>query len=72
MSNTTETKPTDLQKVGILAGALIQVITGLRNGNVKAKAMTIMDPEAENYDIVSLEDVLWKALNKCGIKEAGK
>lgn len=72
--NTKQKKPlTKLQKshrkIGLLAGMLLFVIKGLRNNSIKSKPILNMDDNAESYDMVSLEDEIWKALNKCGIVE---
>lgn len=68
---TTDEKPklTELQKIGTLAGALVFVINGLRKSSIESQPITIMEPDAEEYPMISLEQYLWEALGKCGIKE---
>lgn len=65
-------KLTDAYKVGILAGTILFVIKGLRSGSITSKLIMMMDDKAASYEMSSLEDELWKALNKCGIKEVKK
>lgn len=52
--------------------AIAEVIQGLRSGAIKAKPMMKIEPDVENYDMISLEDHLWSELGKCGITEAKK
>lgn len=57
---------TDTEKLATLADAVAFVIGGLRSGSVKANPIINMDQNAENYDMVSMEEYLTKKLNDCG------
>jgi hypothetical protein len=56
------------QKLVTLAGAIAFVVSGLRSGSVKAQPILNMDPKAENYDMLSMEDYLTGKLKECGIE----
>lgn len=62
-------KLSDAEKVGILIGALLFVIRGLRAGSVSSQPIMLQDDKAKSYPMVTLESELWKALKKCGITE---
>lgn len=56
--------------LGITIGMLLFVIKGLRNGSIRSRPILNIDKCAKEYGMTTLEDEIWVALNKCGIKEA--
>lgn len=65
----TEVETDNAKRVRILAGMLLFVIKGIRNKSIKSKPILNMEPGAEQIEPTTLEDEIWKVLNKCGITE---
>lgn len=57
------------EMVGVLAGMLLFVIRGLRDRSISAKPIMNIEPGAKEYGMTSLEEEIWEALIKCGIRE---
>lgn len=57
------------EQCGTMAGMLLFVINGLRKGSITSKPILLMDENATEYPMVTLESEIWKALGKCGITE---
>lgn len=61
----------DKVAINVLLGIVTKVVEGLRAGSIKAPPVIDMsNPEAENYDMMSLEEYIWKRLGTIGIQEA--
>lgn len=69
MKTKTKDKLTKDQKFGVTVGMLLFVIKGLRNGSIKSKPIMNIEEGVKEYGMTSLEDEIWAALEKCGIKE---
>jgi hypothetical protein len=65
-----KTELSEKEQIQTLAKAVLQVIEGLRREKISAKPMMVIDPQATEFEVTSLEIILWRALNKCGIEES--